>query len=87
MADPQIEELTQRAQRLRSLADHIDSLVDQPKRHSTTQMKSWSGPNADAVRGKLRTWHTTCTNVAKSLRDEAQQCTNDAKDLKKDDKK
>ncbi|MFD9152012.1 hypothetical protein ACWGSE_20845 [Streptomyces diastaticus] len=84
MADPQIQELNQRAQRLRSLADHVDGLVDQPKRHSTGQMKSWSGPNAAAVRGSLRTWHTTCADVARALREEARQCAEDAKDLKDD---
>ncbi|MFI1484582.1 WXG100 family type VII secretion target [Streptomyces sp. NPDC020747] len=86
MANPDIQELNQRAARLRSLADHIDSLVSQPKTHSTTVMKTWSGPNADAVRGKLGTWHTTCGTVAKALRDEAQQCTQDAKGLQ-DNKK
>lgn len=81
MANPDIQELNQRASQLRSLADHIDSLVDAAKNHSTTGMKSWAGPNADDVRGKLRTWHTTCGTVAKALRDEAQQCTQSAKDL------
>ncbi|MCT7352107.1 hypothetical protein N4P33_07955 [Streptomyces sp. 15-116A] len=66
---------------MRSLADHIDSLVDAAKNHSTTGMKSWSGPNADEVRGKLRTWQTKCGTVAKALRDEAHQCAQEAKDL------
>ncbi|MEU3841773.1 hypothetical protein AB0E88_17290 [Streptomyces sp. NPDC028635] len=81
MANPDIQELNQRAGQLRALADHIDSIVDAAKNHSTTGMKTWSGPNADEVRGKLRTWHTTCSSVAKTLRDEAHQCTQDAKDL------
>ncbi|MFJ2819416.1 MULTISPECIES: WXG100 family type VII secretion target [unclassified Streptomyces] len=81
MANPDIQELNQRAGQLRSLADHIDSLVDAAKKHSTTAMKTWSGPNADNVRGKLRTWQTTCGTVAKALRDEAQKCTNSAKEL------
>ena len=86
MAHPDIQELNQRAARLRSLADHIESLVSRPPTHSTTAMKTWSGPNADDVRGKLKTWHTTCGTVAKALRDEAHQCTQDAKDLQ-DNKK
>ncbi|MET9081531.1 hypothetical protein ABZX77_06440 [Streptomyces sp. NPDC004237] len=81
MANPDIQELNQRASQLRSLADHVDSLLAAAKQHSTTGMKSWSGPNADDVRGKLRSWQTTCGTVAQSLREEAQQCTNDAKDL------
>ncbi|WP_263166708.1 WXG100 family type VII secretion target [Streptomyces sp. SCSIO ZS0520] len=87
MANPDIQELNQRAAQLRSLADHIDSLVDSPKRHSTVTMKSWSGPNADNVRGKLKSWHTTCAAVAKSLRDEAHKCSQDAKDLNDPKKK
>ncbi len=82
MANPDIQELNQRAGQLRSLADHIDQLVDAAKKHSTTGMKSWSGPNADNVRGKLKTWQTKCGTVAKALRDEAQKCTESAKDLK-----
>lgn len=81
MANPDIQELNQRAGQLRSLADHIDSLVDTAKKHSTTAMKTWSGPNADNVRGKLKSWHTTCSTIAKELRDEAQKCTQSAKDL------
>lgn len=81
MANPDIQELNHRAGQLRSLADHIESIVDAAKNHSTTGMKTWSGPNADEVRGKLKTWHTTCASVAKALRDEAHQCTQDAKDL------
>lgn len=86
MANPDIQELNQRAMQLRSLADHIETLVNQPKNHSTTAMKTWSGPNADAVRGKLKSWHTTCGTVAKALRDEAHQCSQSAKDLQ-DNKK
>ncbi|MFE7231292.1 WXG100 family type VII secretion target [Streptomyces sp. NPDC002405] len=81
MANPDIQELNHRASQLRSLADHIDSLVDTAKKHATTGMKTWSGPNADNVRGRLRSWQTTCGTVAKALRDEAHQCTQDAKDL------
>ncbi len=81
MASPDIQELNQRAAQLRSLADHIDSMVDAAKKHSVIGMKSWAGPNSDNVRGKLRTWRTTCGSVARTLRDEAQQCVQDAKDL------
>ncbi|MFI8092393.1 hypothetical protein ACIF9R_29395 [Streptomyces sp. NPDC086080] len=63
------------------MADHIDSIVDNAKNHSTTGMKSWSEPNADDVRGQLRTWQTKCGTVAKALREEVQKCTQDAKDL------
>ncbi|MYS93429.1 MULTISPECIES: hypothetical protein [Streptomyces] len=86
MANPDIQELNQRASQLRSLADHIDSLVDAAKKHSTIGMKTWSGPNADDVRGRLKGWQTTCGTVAKALRDEAHKCAQDAKDLK-DEKK
>ncbi|MGW2823248.1 hypothetical protein ACWC24_20005 [Streptomyces sp. NPDC001443] len=82
MANPDIQELNQRASQLTSLADHIDSLVDSARNHSTTGMKTWSGPNADDVRGRLKTWTTTCGTVAKALRDEAHRCTQDANDLK-----
>ncbi|MGY6024995.1 hypothetical protein [Streptomyces spinosirectus] len=81
MANPDIQELNQRASQLRSLADHVDSLVEAAKKHSTTGMKSWSGPNADNVRGKLKSWQTTCGTVAEALRNEAHKCTQDAKDL------
>lgn len=82
MANPDIQELNQRASQLRSLADHIDSMADAAKNHSTTGMKTWSGPNADDVRGKLKGWQTKCGTVAKLLRDEAHQCAQDAKALK-----
>ncbi|SNX63194.1 hypothetical protein SAMN06272735_4996 [Streptomyces sp. TLI_55] len=86
MANPDIQELNKRAGDLRALADHIESLIDTAKNHSTTGMKSWSGPNADNVRGKLKSWQTTCGTVAKALRDEAHQCSQSAKDLQ-DNKK
>lgn len=35
MANPDIQELNRRAAQLRSLADHIDSLVDTAKKHAT----------------------------------------------------
>lgn len=82
MANPDIQELNKRASDLRSLADHIEVLANAAKNHSTTGMKTWSGPNADNVRGKLKSWQTTCGTVAKALRDEAQQCTQSAQDLK-----
>ncbi|MFF4837286.1 WXG100 family type VII secretion target [Streptomyces sp. NPDC001315] len=81
MGNPDIQELNQRASQLRSLADHIESLVNPASTHSTTGMKTWSGPNADNVRGKLKSWKTTCSTVATALRDEAHQCTQSAKDL------
>nr|WSX50422.1 hypothetical protein OG409_16575 [Streptomyces sp. NBC_00974] len=81
MANPDIQELNSKAASLRALADHVESLVDPARTHSTGAMKTWAGPNADDVRGKLNTWRTTCSTVARSLREEAQQCTQDAKDL------
>ncbi|MGW7818685.1 hypothetical protein ACWGLF_11210 [Streptomyces puniciscabiei] len=86
MANPDIQELNLRASQLRSLADHVDSIVDAAKKHSITAMKTWSGPNADHVRGKLRSWQTTCASVAKALRDEAHRCSQSAKDLQNDKK-
>ncbi|MFT2018058.1 WXG100 family type VII secretion target [Streptomyces sp. 796.1] len=83
MADPEIENLTKRATQLRSLADHIDSLVTKPKTHSTTQMKKWAGPNADKVRGDLNSWHTKCTTVATKLREMATQCDKSAENARK----
>ncbi|MCX4549026.1 hypothetical protein OG204_21885 [Streptomyces sp. NBC_01387] len=81
MGNPDIQELNTRAASLRSLADYIDSMVDQPNTQSTTAMKTWAGPNADDVRGKLKSWRTKCGTVAKALRDEAHKATQDAKDL------
>ncbi|MCT9089150.1 hypothetical protein N4G70_09740 [Streptomyces sp. ASQP_92] len=81
MANPDIQELNNRAAALRQLADHVESLMDQPRTFSTTTMKTWGGPNATDVRGKLNSWRTTCSTVAQSLRTEAQQATQDAKDL------
>ncbi|PJM99184.1 hypothetical protein CG740_31690 [Streptomyces sp. CB01201] len=81
MANPDIQELNHRAAALRSLADLVESLMDAPRTHSVTTMKSWAGPNATDVRGKLNSWRTTCSTVAHSLRAEAQQAARDAKDL------
>ncbi|MFG2722962.1 hypothetical protein ACGFW5_32375 [Streptomyces sp. NPDC048416] len=81
MANPDIQELNHRAAELRSLADHVESLMDQPRTYSTSTMKTWAGPNATDVRGKLSSWRTTCSTVAESLRTEAQQASQDAKDL------
>ncbi|MEU7604690.1 hypothetical protein AB0B78_38530 [Streptomyces sp. NPDC040724] len=83
MGNPDIQELNQRAGALRSLADHIEKMMETPRNFSTGEMKTWEGPNATDVRGKLGTWHTTCGTVAKSLREEAQQSADAAKDLQK----
>ncbi|MGW6703703.1 hypothetical protein ACWGDE_02240 [Streptomyces sp. NPDC054956] len=83
MGNPDVQELNQRAGALRSLADHIEKMMDAPQRFSTGQMQTWEGPNATDVRGKLGTWKSTCATVAKSLREEAQQSANDAKELQK----
>ncbi|MCQ8769198.1 hypothetical protein [Streptomyces telluris] len=81
MAEPDAKELNERAGKLNSLADHVESLVEKPRTYATTTMKTWAGPNADDTRGKLNTWNTTCQTVAKELRAEATKCTQDAKDL------
>ncbi|MFF4220634.1 hypothetical protein B7P34_19895 [Streptosporangium nondiastaticum] len=81
MAEPDAKELNERAGKLNSLADHIESLVDKPRTYATTSMKTWSGPNADDTRGKLGTWKTTCQTVARALREEAGKATQEAKDL------
>lgn len=82
MADPDVQELTERASKLRSLADHIASMVDPPHTYATNTMKTWAGPHADHVRGELRKWRTKCSDVAELLRDEAKECDKSAKDLK-----
>ncbi|MGW0361887.1 hypothetical protein [Streptomyces sp. NPDC002990] len=81
MGNPDIKELNQRAGALRALADHIEKMMDAPRTFSTGEMKTWEGPNATDVRGKLNTWRTTCGTVAKSLREEAQTSADAAKDL------
>ncbi|MFD3539752.1 hypothetical protein ACFWUQ_09665 [Streptomyces sp. NPDC058662] len=86
MGNPEVQELNQRAGALRSLADHIEKMMDQPRDFSTGQMKTWEGPNATDVRGKLSTWKTTCGTVAKSLREEAQQSSDQATELQKQPK-
>ncbi|MFH8368623.1 hypothetical protein [Streptomyces sp. NPDC018031] len=52
--------------------------MSSPKTYSTNTMKKWAGPNADKVRGELKTWHTKCTSVAKALRDKATEYDNEA---------
>ncbi|WP_328537322.1 hypothetical protein [Streptomyces sp. NBC_00344] len=81
MGNPDIQDLNSRAASLRSLADHIESLVDPPHTQSTQTMKTWAGPNADDVRGKLKSWRTKCSTVAKTLRVEAHKASQEAKDL------
>ncbi|MFJ4436250.1 hypothetical protein [Streptomyces sp. NPDC088923] len=83
MPDPEIANLTKRASQLRGLADEIDALVNRPKTQSTDTMRKWAGPNADKVRGELRTWKTKCESVAESLRAEARRCDKGAADAKK----
>jgi hypothetical protein len=86
MSSQDAQDLTTRAASLRALADHVESLVDQAHTQSTSAMKTWAGPNADTVRGSLKSWKTTCSTVAKSLRDEAHHCTEQAKDLQNNKK-
>ncbi|MFE4858964.1 hypothetical protein [Streptomyces sp. NPDC056670] len=83
MADPDLQELTKRASQLRSLADHIETMVDAPHTYATTTMKTWAGPHADRTRGDLKTWRGKCHTVAESLREEARTCDQSVKDAKK----
>lgn len=82
MASEGVQELTDRASRLRGLADEIEALPDSARTFATATMKDWSGPHADRTRGELGTWRTTCRTVAESLRTEAGTCEQNAKKLK-----
>ncbi|MER5372319.1 hypothetical protein [Streptomyces sp. NPDC002553] len=82
MGNPEVQELTERASKLRSLAEHIATLADAPNTFATTTMKNWSGPHADRVRGELKGWRTKCGEVAATLREEASACDKSAKELK-----
>lgn len=83
MPDPELQELTKRAAQLRSLADHIASIVDAPHTYATTTMKKWEGPHAIRIRGELKTWRTKCDTVAEALRDEARACDKSVKDAQR----
>jgi flavorubredoxin len=82
VGNPDVQELTERAAKLRSLAEHIEKLADPAHTFATVTMKKWSGPHADRIREDLRTWRTKCGTVAESLREEASACDKSAKDLK-----
>lgn len=82
MADPAVQELTERATKLRSLAEHIASMADPSHTFATVTMKKWSGPHAERIRGDLKGWRTKCGTVAEALRDEARKCDKSATDLR-----
>lgn len=82
MANPEVQELTERATKLRSLAGHIEGMVNAPHTFATVTMKKWAGPHADRVRGDLKTWRTKCGTVAEALREEASACDKSAKELR-----
>ncbi|MGW3494269.1 WXG100 family type VII secretion target [Streptomyces sp. NPDC001020] len=82
MANPDVAELTERATKLRSLADHIAGMTNTPHTFVTVTMKKWAGPHSDRIRGELKTWRTKCDTVAEALRKEAHACDQSAKDLK-----
>jgi hypothetical protein len=83
MAAEGVDELTDRANRLRALADEIEALPDAARTFATSTMKDWAGPNADQTRGDLGTWRTKCRTVADALRTEASTCEQNANKLKK----
>jgi len=77
-----VQELKDRANRLRSLADTIEALPDKARSFATSTMKDWAGPNADRTRGDLNSWRTKCRTVADTLRGEARTCDQNAQKLK-----
>ncbi|WP_202236162.1 hypothetical protein [Actinacidiphila reveromycinica] len=81
MASEGVQELTDRAGRLRGLADEIEALPDAAHTYATRTMKDWAGPNADDTRGELNTWRTRCRTVAAALRTEAGVCEKNANKL------
>lgn len=69
MAEPDVQELKDRAAKLRSLADHLQKLTNDV--HDAAAGMEWSGPLTDRVRGDIKTWRTRCGTVADRIRAEA----------------
>lgn len=79
MADPAVQELRDRASKLRVFADHVQEL---PRKVDTEAAKmDWSGPLTDRVRGEIRTWVTRCGDVAERIRQEADRLEEEANRL------
>lgn len=79
MTDPAIQELKERASKLRAFAEHVQELPD--KVHTEAARMDWSGPLTDRVRGEIRTWKTRCGDVADRIREEADRLDQEANRL------
>ncbi|MEV1198686.1 hypothetical protein [Microbispora rosea] len=76
---PEVQELENRAAKLRELAGDVEKLVDGVNGMAATM--EWSGPLTDRVRGEIGTWRTRCGTVAARLLDEADRLQREARDL------
>ncbi|TQS25904.1 hypothetical protein [Microbispora sp. KK1-11] len=76
---PEVQELENRAAKLRELANDVEKLVDRVNGMAATM--EWSGPLTDRVRGEIGTWRTRCGTVAANLLDEADRLQREARDL------
>ncbi|XVQ87295.1 hypothetical protein ACQP2K_07735 [Microbispora siamensis] len=76
---PEVQELENRAAKLRELANDVEKLVDRVQ--SMAAGMEWSGPLTDRVRGEIGTWKTRCGTVAARLLDEADRLQREARDL------
>ncbi|MEU6407505.1 hypothetical protein [Microbispora sp. NPDC046933] len=76
---PEVQELENRAAKLRELANDVEKLVDRVQ--SMAAGMEWSGPLTDRVRGEIGTWKTRCGTVAAHLLDEADRLQREARDL------
>lgn len=76
---PEVQELENRAAKLRELANDVEILVD-PVNSMAAGME-WSGPLTDRVRGQIATWKMRCGTVAARLHDEADRLRREARDL------
>ena len=76
---PEVQELENRAAKLRELAGDVEKLVDRVNGMAATM--EWSGPLTDRVRGEIGTWKTRCGTVAAHLLDEADRLQREARDL------
>ena len=76
---PEVQELENRAAKLRELANDVEKLVDGVNGMAATM--EWSGPLTDRIRGQIGTWKTRCRTVAAHLLDEADRLQREARDL------
>jgi len=79
MADPMVQELRDRAAKLRVFADHVQALPDRVDDEAAKM--DWSGPLTDRVRGEIRNWKNRCSNVADQIREEANRLEEEASRL------